>query len=203
MKSLRGYVRFCKSKRTNLGNGFLFSPKNEEDFFLKQKMPLEIFLNFIKQKVLRRCKTAPHKHPGGARAGAKLHHSVRTPWLVSSRYILHMIGGEMCGSPPVPRLGIVAPVQLNICSSLQVRGTCCFSALHCTALPCQLVGGSSWVGFFILALFIIFSGYADLPTIAWVWSYHVNTFFCFPLLSFIFFWLPFFCWAFFDSQFPK
>ena len=55
------------------------------------------------------------------------------------------------------------------------------ASLHCTALPCQLVGGSSWVGFFILALFIIFSGYADLPTIAWVWSDHV---FCEHILLF-------------------
>ena len=112
--------------------------------------------------------------------------SVRTPWLVSSRYIRHMIGGEnvwFCG----------APGGTWRFSSFE---SCCFNL--CTAW----LGGSIWVGFVVLALFIIFSGYADLPTIAWVWSDHVFSEHIL-LLSFIFFWLPFFCWAFCDSRFPK
>ena len=45
----------------------------------------------------------------------------------------------------------------------------------------ELVAGSTWVGFFVLALFIIFSDCADLPTIACVWSDHV---FCEHILLF-------------------
>ena len=80
----------------------------------------------------------------------------------------------------------------------------------------RLCSGSILVSSFFFFQINFVSGCAGLPTIACLMHEtcrplhesdltmsFVNTLFCFPILSFIFFWLPFFCWTFFDSQFPK
>ena len=73
---------------------------------------------------------------------ASIHHSVRTPWLVSSRYILHMIGGEMCGSA-VPRWDLFH----------RFSHFCICSSLDCTALPVSWwVGRAGWGSLFWLYL---------------------------------------------------
>ena len=77
-----------------------------------------------------------------------------------------------------------------------------FCCLLCT--DSSWLGRAGWVFLFCLYLSSFQAAQTCRPLHEFdlVMSF-VNTFFCFPLLSFIFFWLPFFCWAFFDSQFPK
>ena len=75
-------------------------------------------------------------------------------WRQSMHWPSHNIFCTCCDRIGLTQMGLVSPVLSHFIL---------LSSLHC-----KFVAGSSWVGFFVLPLFIVFSGCADLPTIAWV-----------------------------------
>ena len=87
------------------------------------------------------------------------------------------------------------PRGVRICEGRSCRRVASWQYLYLyarTVICSSLCSGTSWVRLFVLALFIICSCCADLPTLACGWSNHVfcNHILLFPLLSSIFFWLP-------------